>query len=272
MKSKLLIMPVCLLLGLIACESTGFCQNAVVKTTAELIAEVEAAAARPKPSPDDGAIKVKSAAEIMVEIEALSTPASTYATDTEEIEEVVGSGSEELPVDTGPLPDEVIGEYEVDDDDADTGMRIVEDSDSEESEESEAASATKLLPEETEPENLFEKADALEPQLMMAGAPVDEQGEAQLNAKIKGRIIAEKKPISRRRHLYRWVLESEDGSRIPLKSNIKLLQEVRRDEILDSQVSLTGKYIASGFKNNLQYFVVESIVVLDDSPDTEKKD
>ena len=292
MKSKLLIMPMCLLLGLIALESTCFCQVNTAKTTAELIAEVEAAAAKPKPSPDANVVKVKSAAEIMAEIELLSTPTSTHATATEEIEEIeeaeeaeeaeeteeteeteeaAGSGNKELPIDTEPLPDEVIGEYAVDDDDVDTGVRVIENSDSEDVETAETASASQQLLEEAVPEKLFEKADALEPHLLVAGMPVDEQGETQLSAKIRGRIIAEKKPISRRRHLYRWVLKTEDGRRIPLKSNIKLMQEVRREEILDGQVNLTGKYISSGFKNDLQYFVVESIVALDDSSADEEE-
>ncbi|PKL42971.1 MAG: hypothetical protein CVV42_20590, partial [Candidatus Riflebacteria bacterium HGW-Riflebacteria-2] len=54
------------------------------------------------------------------------------------------------------------------------------------------------------------------------------------------------------------------------KSNIKLLQEVRRDNILDSEVSLTGRYISSGLNDNLRYFVVESAVILEDEPSDEK--
>lgn len=255
-------------------ETVCFAQADRAKTTEELIAEVEAESKKTASASDSVNEGVKSAAEILAEIEALSIPTSEK-TDTDEAEEdndnvveEVASATEELPVETGPLPDEVIGEYSVDDDDED-------DIEIELGSENTADIASAALPAsaETASETLYEKAEALEPQLMLAGTPVEEGDEAQQSEKISGRIIPEKKPITRRRHINRWVLKTEDGRRIPLKSNIKLLQEVRRDNILDSEVSLTGRYIRSGLNEKLRYFVVETVVVLEDeSKDSAAKD
>lgn len=219
----------------------------VPKTTAELIAEVEAAS---QPLPPDSAVDEntpKSAAEIMAEIELLSTPTASDSV-VEEIssDTAAADNIEELPIDDSPLPDQVIEEYASDDFAADV------------------ASAPEVLVDEVASATLFEKADALEPALMIAGTPEDDEGDAGSSDKINGRIIAEKKPLNRRRHLYRWVLKTADGSRIPLKSNIKLLQEVRRENILDSEVALAGKYVQSGYSDKLRYFVVESVVILDE--------
>ncbi|KAF1083602.1 MAG: hypothetical protein GQF41_0380 [Candidatus Rifleibacterium amylolyticum] len=264
----------CLLAAFWLTETVCFAQAGRAKTTEELIAEVEAEskkAASVSDSLNEG-VKVKSAAEILAEIEALSTPASAK-TDPDETEEdqenvvdEVASAVEELPVETGPLPDEVIGEYTVDEDEEDDDVAIELESE----DTADIASAALPAPEETASETLYEKAEALEPQLMLAGTPVEEGDDAQQSEKISGRIIPEKKPITRRRYINRWVLKTKDGRRIPLKSNIKLLQEVRRDDILDSEVSLTGRYIRSGLNEKLRYFVVEAVVVLEDESDAAK--
>jgi len=264
----------CLLATFWLTETVCFAQAVRAKTTEELIAEVEAESKKTASASDSVNEGVKSAAEILAEIEALSIPTSEK-TDTDETEEdndnvveEVASATEELPVETGPLPDEVIGEYSVDDDDEDDiEIELGRENTSD------IASAALPAPAETASETLYEKAEALEPQLMLAGTPVEEGDEAQQSEKISGRIIPEKKPITRRRHINRWVLKTEDGRRIPLKSNIKLLQEVRRDNILDSEVSLTGRYIRSGLNEKLRYFVVETVVVLEDeSKDSAAKD
>lgn len=265
---------------------TPVVDNNTVKTTDELIAEVEAAskAATETSAVDENA--PKSAAEIMAEIEALSRP-SQSATAAVEIDEkqlasatqVASETGEELPIDSDPLPDEVVGEFAVDDSDAASGTEtivVTEVADATDTIdlsdiENAAASGTESLPEEAIGEGRFEKADALEPHLLLAGTPADEEAEAQVSEKLSGRIIAEKHPLTRRRHMYRWVLKTADGLRIPLKSNIKLLQEVRRDEILDSQVNLTGKFVHSGYDDKLRYFVVESVVLLDADKADEKK-
>ena len=282
----------CILPAMIMTGTVTFAQPDRVKTTEELIAEVEAEARKPASAPAGVPLanEPKSAAEILAEIEALSTPTNASAaganldtasgtetdTDTvaephdvkevkEESEETAnadeaGSATEELPVDNSPLPDEVIGEYAVDENDDDgLDLEIVDEADAG----AIASAALQSLP-EVASETLYEKADALEPQLLLSGTPVEEGVEGQVSEKISGRIVAEKQPLARRRHLFRWVLKADDGRRIPLKSNIKLLQEVRRDNILDGKVALTGRYIRSGLNDKLRYFVVESLVALDD--------
>lgn len=105
---------------------------------------------------------------------------------------------------------------------------------------------------------LFEKAEALAPALMTRGKPEDELSDVNEIKKITGRLVPEKQPLGRRRHLYRWVLKTDDGRRIPLKSNLKLLTEVRNEKMLDGKVNLSGHFIKSGMNQELQYFVVES--------------
>jgi hypothetical protein len=266
-----------------------------VKTTAELIAEVEAASKPSSKTPSETATETavdekapKSAAEILAEIEALSRPSrpASAAIDQEPVastthtasatqvasdSQIVSDTEEELPLDTDPLPDEVIGEYAVDDSESASGTEFIVVSEVEDISDPTTGVASATDAQSEEPvEKLYEKADALEPQLMIAGTPAEEESATQVSEKLNGRIIAEKHPLNRRRHMYRWVLKTADGLRIPLKSNIKLLQEVRRDEVLDSAVSATGRFIQSGFNDNLRYFVVESVVVLDKESTDEK--
>lgn len=117
---------------------------------------------------------------------------------------------------------------------------------------------------------LFEKAEALAPALMTRGKPEDELSDVNEIKKITGRLAPEKQPLGRRRHLYRWVLKTDDGQRIPLKSNLKLLTEVRNEKMLDGKVNLTGHFIKSGMNEELQYFVVESATFADsaEKPDS----
>ncbi len=112
---------------------------------------------------------------------------------------------------------------------------------------------------------LFEKAEALAPALMTRGKPEDELSDVDEIKKITGRLVPEKQPLGRRRHLYRWVLKTDDGGRIPLKSNLKLLTEVRNEKMLDGKVNLSGRFIKSGMHEELQYFVVESATFADAS-------
>jgi len=112
---------------------------------------------------------------------------------------------------------------------------------------------------------LFEKAEALAPALMTRGKPENELSDADAIKKITGRLVPEKQPLGRRRHLYRWVLKTDDGRRIPLKSNLKLLTEVRNEKMLDGKVNLTGRFIKSAMNEELQYFVVESATFADSS-------
>lgn len=124
----------------------------------------------------------------------------------------------------------------------------------------------------TAPESLYEKAAAMEPVLMVKGAPVDEMSDIDSIEKISGKLVPEKKPLGRRRSVYRWVLKSADGRRIPLKSNLKLLQEVKREKLLDGFVTITGKFVQSGFSGDLRYFIVESVTMIDELPKPNEKD
>lgn len=112
-------------------------------------------------------------------------------------------------------------------------------------------------------QGLFEKAEALEPALMTMGKPEDDQSDINENQKLSGTIVPEKQPLGRRKHLYRWVLKTDDGNRIPLKSNLKLLTEVRRENILDGKVTLNGRFVKSPLNKELRYFVVDSATISD---------
>ncbi|MDD3147575.1 MAG: hypothetical protein PHD82_09755 [Candidatus Riflebacteria bacterium] len=110
-------------------------------------------------------------------------------------------------------------------------------------------------------EQLFEKAEALEPALMTAGKPEEDEADANETQKLSGLVVPEKHPIGGRRHLFRWVLKTDDGKRIPLKSNLRLLSEVRLEKILDGRVTLNGHFVKSPLNKELRYFVIESATV-----------
>lgn len=199
----------------------------------------------------------QTAAEIIAEANALAARYSVSASTTEEL--VPENVIEESPVASAPI--------ESTDPDLES---VVGDVESENVEQTpDVASETKTV-EESEPEVLYEKADALQPVLMVKGAPIDEVSDVDSIAKISGKIVPEKKPLGGRRNVYRWVLKTADRQRIPLKSNLKLLQEVKREKLLDGFVTLTGKFVQSGFSKELRYFVVESAVMIDELPQEKK--
>ncbi len=130
-----------------------------------------------------------------------------------------------------------------------------------------ASTDDNLLPEnQVHAVSIFEKPDSLEPLLILNGKPVDEVNEISSITRISGKLQPEKKFLARRKFVYRWVLKTADAKLIPLKSNLKLLQEVKKESNLDGFVTLTGKFVASGFKNELKYFVVESLTAVDELP------
>lgn len=277
-----------ILVALLVVCFTGSFAVCHAKTTAELIAEIEGENEDTASAATSLDQKTKSAAEIIAEIEALSVP-SSQASETPEIstasssEDLSITGDEALlatdtsieepalkePATDAPIADEVIGEYVVDEDEVEETITVSEVEDLES--ETEIATSGEVIDDlsakttdEVASVTLYEKADALEPQLLLSGTPADDEDESSLSEKLMGMIIAEKKPLGRRRYVYRWVLKTEDGQRIPLKSNMKLLQEVRRENVLDSEVALTGRFIDSGFDEHLRYFVVESLLVMDE--------
>ncbi len=135
----------------------------------------------------------------------------------------------------------------------------------------EFASATSQIPETERPaqedemleagkaKESYEKTAALEPVLMLLGKPADEQCDLNLIKKLTGRLIPEIRRLARKTHLYRWVIETDDGRRFPLKSNLKLLTEVRNEKLLDGRVNLSGQFASAGADADDFYFVVETI-------------
>lgn len=103
-------------------------------------------------------------------------------------------------------------------------------------------------------------ATPLAPVLLTMGKPKDEDDENGKTFSYSGILIPEKQPISRRKKMIRWTLQLDDGTRIPIKSNLKLLQEVRKEENLDDYVTITGKMRKSALEDQLKYFVPETIV------------
>jgi len=194
--------------------------------------------------PAETIVKPKSAADIIREIEeeALKYKPSEPLSD-------VAEGAS-----TNANLEDVVTDVVIQETDDQKASAAVEDADFSESETANLAVSQ------------FEKPAALGPVLMLQGKPVDEVNEINAVARISGSLVPEKKMLGRRRHLFRWVLKTADGSLIPLKSNLKLLQEVKKEANLDGFVTLTGKFVASGFKNDLKYFIVESLVSIDELP------
>jgi hypothetical protein len=113
---------------------------------------------------------------------------------------------------------------------------------------------------EADTEKLYEKVDAMEPTLMVRGKPVEEDDEGRKKERLRGRLTPEKHQLNRRKFYYRWVLKTASGDRIPLKSDLKLLGLVRKEELLDNPVMVTGFFIQSAMNDKLRYFVVERAV------------
>lgn len=105
----------------------------------------------------------------------------------------------------------------------------------------------------------YEKADSLPPALLLRGTPGIDEDSGHKKEDIIGRFVPEPHPLNRRQKFYRWVLETFEGHRVPLKSNLKLLQEIRSEKFLDGFVKLRGYYLESGYNEQLKYFVVESV-------------
>ncbi len=103
-------------------------------------------------------------------------------------------------------------------------------------------------------------SEPLEPVLLTYGKPKSSDDESEKVYTYNGILIPEKQPLSRKKHMLRWVLKLDDGTRIPLKSNLKLLQEVRKESNLADYVSVSGKMRTSALEKDLKYLVPDSIV------------
>lgn len=103
-------------------------------------------------------------------------------------------------------------------------------------------------------------AEPLDPVLLTEGKPKSSDDESEKIYTYSGLLIPEKQPLGRKKHMLRWVLKLDDGSRIPLKSNLKLMQEVRKENNLDDFVTVSGKMRTSTMEKELRYLVPDSIV------------
>jgi hypothetical protein len=103
-------------------------------------------------------------------------------------------------------------------------------------------------------------AEPLEPVLLTEGKPKSSDDESEKVYTYSGLLIPEKQPLGRKKHMLRWVLKLDDGTRIPLKSNLKLMQEVRKENNLDDFVTISGKMRTSAMEKELRYLVPDSVV------------
>ena len=114
-------------------------------------------------------------------------------------------------------------------------------------------------------EPTFEKAENLDPVLIVDGTPEEEELEEQ-TVEFSGKIIPEMHPVKRRKFFYRWVLELKDGARIPLKSNLMLLQKVKDEEVLDGFVTVKGKFREAKTNPELKFLKIEFLRKIDELP------
>jgi hypothetical protein len=127
----------------------------------------------------------------------------------------------------------------------------------------EGATDTEILKVVEEP--TFEKAENLDPVLIVDGAPEEEELEEQ-TVEFSGKIIPEMHPVKRRKFFYRWVLELKDGTRIPLKSNLMLLQKVKDEEVLDGFVTVKGQFREAKTNPDLKFLKIEFLRKIDELP------
>ncbi|MBR4569315.1 MAG: hypothetical protein IKO19_01420 [Candidatus Riflebacteria bacterium] len=128
----------------------------------------------------------------------------------------------------------------------------------------------------TKKDKLLKKmSEPLEPVLLTEGKPKSEDDENEKIYTYSGLLIPEKQLLSRKKYMVRWVLKLDDGTRIPLKSNLKLLQEVKKESNLNDFVTISGKMRTSAMEKDLKYLVPDSVlngIKLNKSKDSAKND
>ena len=107
---------------------------------------------------------------------------------------------------------------------------------------------------------LKKMSEPLEPVLLTEGKPKSEDDENEKIYTYSGLLIPEKQLLSRKKYMVRWVLKLDDGTRIPLKSNLKLLQEVKKESNLNDFVTISGKMRTSAMEKDLKYLVPDSVL------------
>ena len=190
---------------------------------------------------------------------------SFYETD----ENLVELSGDQIPVDDGskPLPDMVAqgDEAYVDDDEAidePTDKDVSTDGDAKIADaepDDESDISDKVGKKEKKSKKKKDKPESLEPFLITDGNPALDQAEITRLVKLRGYIYPETHPITRRKHLFRWVIKVDDEKRIPLRSSLKILQEVNDESLFETELELMGRYQTSPLNENLKYFIVDSI-------------
>ena len=107
---------------------------------------------------------------------------------------------------------------------------------------------------------LIKMSEPMEPVLLTEGKPKSEDDESEKIYTYSGLLIPEKQQVNRRKYMVRWVLKLDDGTRIPLKSNLKLLQEVKKEINLNDFVTISGKMRTSAMEKDLKYLVPDSVL------------
>jgi len=112
------------------------------------------------------------------------------------------------------------------------------------------------------PEIRGEKMPPLEP-ILLFGAAEDLQeqarNEVEKAVKVEGTLLIEDHPVGRKSSFRRWVIETDDGKRFPLRSTLSLMTEVKKSGILDDRVSLIGNWLPSPGNGRLKFFRVDRI-------------
>ncbi len=107
-----------------------------------------------------------------------------------------------------------------------------------------------------------EKAPALDPVLLL-GAAEELQAlareEAGKSVTIEGLLKIEEHPVTRRAAVRRWVLETASGTRIPLRSSLAFITELKKDGIFDQPVRLTGVWRPTPGNERLRFFAADRI-------------
>ena len=112
---------------------------------------------------------------------------------------------------------------------------------------------------EKKSKKLKKMSEPLEPVLITDAKPKSDDDETNKVYTYTGMLIPEKQPLGRGKNMLRWVLQLEDGSRIPLKSNLKLLQEVRKESNLEDYVVVSGKMRTSSYDKELRFLIPDTV-------------
>jgi hypothetical protein len=83
--------------------------------------------------------------------------------------------------------------------------------------------------------------------------------------KIEGTLTIEEHPVKRRSFFRRWIIVTEDDTRVPLGSNLAVLQAVKTKGIFESKVRADGNWVKPANSSAPPFFIVEKLVLIDQS-------